>query len=72
MQGQDLDEYVATFKHLAKEAGYTLDAEGTIQLFAHGLPKGLASAIMHRNIQLTTMDEWISFTQMKLQKFTCC
>jgi Retrotransposon gag protein/Zinc knuckle len=69
MQGQDLDGYIATFKHLAREAGYTLDAEGTIQLFAHGLPKGLASAILHRDTQPTTMDEWISFAQSELQKF---
>jgi hypothetical protein len=33
MQGKDLDGYIATFKHLAKKAGYTSDAEGTIQLF---------------------------------------
>jgi hypothetical protein len=57
MQGKDLDGYITMFKHLAKEAGYTLDAKGTIQLFAHGLPKGLASAIMYRDNQLSTMDE---------------
>jgi len=69
MQGKDLDGYIATFKHLAKEAGYTLDAEGTIQLFAHGLPKGLASAIMYCDNQPGTMDEWITATQTELQKF---
>jgi hypothetical protein len=30
MQQDDLDGYVAVFKHLAKESGYALDAEGTI------------------------------------------
>jgi hypothetical protein len=69
MQGKDLDGYIATFKHLAKEAGYTLDTEGTIQLFAHGLPKGLASAIMYRDNQPGTMDEWITAAQTELQKF---
>jgi hypothetical protein len=71
MQGKDLDGYIATFKHLAKEAGYTLDAEGTIQLFAHGLPKGLASAIMYRDSQPSTMDEWITAAQTEMQKFAC-
>jgi hypothetical protein len=34
MNKDDLDGYIATFKHLAKEAGYALDAEGTIDLFS--------------------------------------
>jgi protoheme ferro-lyase len=66
---QTLDGYIATFKHLAKEAGYTLDAEGTIQLSAHSLPKGLASAIMYRDSQPSTMDEWITAAQTEMQKF---
>jgi hypothetical protein len=69
MQGKDQDGYIATFKHLAKEAGYTLDTEGTIQLFAHSLPKGLASAIIYHNSQPSTMDEWIMAAQTEMQKF---
>ena len=41
MNGDDLDSYVATFKHLANKAGYTLNKEGTKYLFALGL-KGKA------------------------------
>jgi len=71
MQGKDLDGFIVTFKHLAKEAGYTLDVEGTIQLFAHSLLKGLASAIMYRDSQPSTMDEWITAAQTEMQKFAC-
>ena len=34
MKGDDLDTYIATFEHLAQEAGYALDAARTVNMFA--------------------------------------
>jgi hypothetical protein len=41
MQGNNLDNYVAIFKKLARDTGYILDTEGTIFVFATGLKPGL-------------------------------
>jgi hypothetical protein len=41
MQGNNLDNYVTTFKKLARDAGYTLDAQETIFVFTTGLKPGL-------------------------------
>ena len=47
MQDQDLDTYIARFKHLARDAGYDLTALGIADLFALGLRRGLFDAIMY-------------------------
>jgi hypothetical protein len=62
MRGDNLDAYVSTFKHITKEAEYALDANGTIHLFTLGLKPGLLDTILHRNNQLNTMEEWVTFT----------
>jgi len=60
MKGDDLDSYIAAFKRLAKEAGYALDAAGTVNIFALGLKRGLMAAILHRDNQPDTMEDWIT------------
>jgi hypothetical protein len=47
MQGNNLDNYIATFKKLARDAGYALDAQETIFVFATGLKPGLQKAILY-------------------------
>jgi hypothetical protein len=47
MQGNNLDNYIATFKKLARDAGYALDTQGTIFVFATGLKPGLRKAILY-------------------------
>jgi Retrotransposon gag protein len=47
MQGNDLDNYIATFKKLARDIGYILDAQRTIFVFTTGLKPGLRKAILH-------------------------
>jgi hypothetical protein len=37
MKDDDLDMYISSFKHLARDAGYDLTAMGTADLFALGL-----------------------------------
>ena len=70
MRGDDLNSYVAAFKHLAKVVGYNLANLGTVHLFTMGLKKGLRSAVLHRDTQPTTFDEWVTQAQSKMQKFT--
>jgi hypothetical protein len=41
MQGDDLDNYVSTFEHLAQAAGWERDSQGTIFIFKRGLKQGL-------------------------------
>src|SRR5882757_4102009 len=60
MKGDDLDGYITAFKCLAKEAGYALDAVGTVNIFALELKKGLMAAVLHHNHQPDTMEDWIT------------
>ncbi|HYT41614.1 MAG TPA: hypothetical protein VEP90_04670 [Methylomirabilota bacterium] len=69
MRGDDLDSYATTFKHLAKVTGYDLANLRIVHLFAMGLKKGLRSAILHRDTQPTTFNEWVTQAQSKMQKF---
>ena len=69
MRADDLDSYVATFKHLAKVAGYTMNEPGTTYLFALGLKPGLMDAILHRDTQPVTLDDWITQAQTEQRKF---
>jgi hypothetical protein len=69
MNKDDLDTYIATFKHLAKVAGYTLNEPGTTYLFALGLKQGLMDAILHRDTQPVTLDDWITQAQTEQRKF---
>jgi Retrotransposon gag protein len=69
MQGNDLDNYVTTFKKLARDTRYALDAQGTIFVFTTGLKPGLRKAILHREHHPNTMNEWIKAARSELQKF---
>ena len=57
MKGNDVDTYTFTFKHLAKEAGYMLDAVGTVNLYACGMEKGLLDTVLQRETQPITMQQ---------------
>ena len=69
MRKDDLDGYVATFKHLASRAGYPLTEAGTVHLFALGLKPGLLDAILYRDTQPTTFDQWVTAARTETQKF---
>jgi hypothetical protein len=69
MRHDDLDGYVATFKKLAKDAGYTLQETGTTRLFALGLKSQLLDAILNRDTQPNTMIEWIDAAKLEQQKY---
>jgi Retrotransposon gag protein/Zinc knuckle len=48
MKGEDLDTYISTFHHLCKQAGWELDAQGTILMFRRGLKRPLTMAIVEQ------------------------
>ena len=66
---RDLDAYMARFKHLARTAGYGETALVTARLYALGLPNRLWDAIMHRDTQPETLDEWITSAHLEAQKY---
>jgi hypothetical protein len=67
MRSNNFDSYAATFKYLAKQAGFALTADTTIHLFALGLNPKLQTAILAWDHKPTTMDEWI----IAMQTETC-
>jgi len=60
MHKGDLDTYIATFKHLARDAGYDTNNVSTVNMFAQNLKTGLLSVIMHRECLPITFTEWIA------------
>jgi len=60
MHKGDLDIYIATFKHLARDAEYNTNTASTINMFTQNLKTGLLSAIMHREHLPITFTEWIA------------
>ena len=53
-----LDDYTATFEHLAALAGYDLADQGVVPLYAKGLERGLLSTILHWQKTPETFAEW--------------
>jgi len=60
MHKGDLDMYIATFKHLARDTGYDMNTASTVNMFAQNLETGLLSSIMHRECLPITFTEWIA------------
>jgi hypothetical protein len=68
MNRGDLDGYIATFKHLAREAGYDTTNSATINMFAHGLDKPLLDKVLRRDAQPSTLQEWIDAAKREVKK----
>ena len=49
MQGQDLDEYIAKFEELVRQAQYDINGPQTIDMFTRGLPITLYETIFQHN-----------------------
>jgi len=69
MHKGDLDTCIATFKHLARDAGYDTNTASTINMFAQNLETGLLSAIMHRERLPITFMEWIATAQREKENY---
>jgi hypothetical protein len=70
MQGSDLDNYVSTFKNLAKKAKFEEDAAATIHMFATNLQRGLLNRILDRETVPTTFNGWIEAARKEQQRFS--
>jgi len=69
MQKDCFDNYVATFKHYAKQAEFNLTHLATIQLFAMGIENKLQDAIIHWDTQPDTIEGYITAAQSEIQKY---
>ena len=58
MRGDDLDTYISTFRHLARDAGYDLTDQAVHHMFGRGLGRNLLYNVLKRETQPTTMAEW--------------
>jgi hypothetical protein len=68
MKNNDLDIYIAMFKHLARDAGYDLTAMGTADHFALGLREKLFNTCIYRQTQPESFNNWVTATKEKLIK----
>ncbi len=60
MKDGDINTYIATFKKLLKEAGYTENEQGTLKMFKMGLPGRLNIHIINNSLTLPdTLKGWI-------------
>jgi len=69
MHKGNLDMYIATFKHLAKDAGYNTNTVSTVNMFTQNLETGLLSAIMHRERLPIIFMEWIAATRREKENY---
>jgi len=69
MQKDHFDNYVAMFKHYAKQAEFNLTHLANIQLFAIGIENKLQDAILHWDTQLDTIEGYITAAQAEIQKY---
>ena len=67
MRPGGLNNYIAMFKHLAKQAGYNLNDKGLVLQFTKNLDRGLAQTILHREQIPNTFEEWETNTRKELQ-----
>jgi hypothetical protein len=68
MKDNNLNTYIAIFKHLAQDAGYDLTAMGTMDLFALGLQEKLFNTCMYRQMQPESFNDWVTAAKEELIK----
>ncbi len=70
MKDGNIDTYIATFKKLLKEAGYTENEQGTLKMFKSGLPGGLNICIINNSLTLpNTLKSWIEAAHQQQLKY---
>src|SRR6266851_6395944 len=66
----NIDTYIATFKKLLKEAGYTKNEQGTLKMFKVGLPGGLNIHIINNTLTIpNTLKGWIKSAHQQQLKY---
>ena len=68
MYKNEIDNYIATFENLVRDAGYDCTSTGTVYLFAQGLNPQILKDILYSNTIPTTMDEWQKAAHKKIKK----
>jgi hypothetical protein len=68
MQKDRFDDYVAAFKHYAKQADFELSQAAIIRLFAMGIEDKLLDAILHRETQPETIPDYITAAHAEIRK----
>jgi hypothetical protein len=58
MANDDIDTYIAGFETLVKQAGWSRNDAGTMDLFQAGLKHELKKAILNQETWPTTLDQW--------------
>ena len=67
MKGEDIDNYIATFKSLIIKAGWEQAAQGSLEMFKQGLNMGIHYRILNRNPVLRTIDDWYAAAREEMQ-----
>ena len=67
MKGEDIDDYIATFKSLIVKAGWEQAAQGLLEMFRQGLTPGIHYRILNRNPVPRTIDDWYTATREEMQ-----
>ena len=68
MYKNDIDNYIATFENLVRDAGYDRTSTGTMHLFAQGLNPQILKDILYSNTIPTTMNDWQKAAREEIKK----
>jgi hypothetical protein len=68
MYQNDIDNYIATFENLVRDAGYDRTAKGTMHLFAQGLHPPILKEILYHGAIPDTIDEWQKSAREEIKK----
>ena len=71
MKNDDLDTFVAKFKHLAGKAQFGINDSATKDLFAHALSRPILEAVLRRetfNPMTADLDAWITAARDEIQR----
>jgi hypothetical protein len=58
MQGNNIDDYIATFDHLVKCTGWNTSDQGVLEKFKWGLKRSIAVRILNKEMPPNTLASW--------------
>ena len=64
MKFPEIDEYIATFEDMSRDAGYTMINPENMQFFLKGLSRGVLADVLHAPIPQT-------YQEMKAKAIKC-
>ena len=64
----NIDTYISTFRHLAKNAGYLPDAAATIDIFLKHLDQRLLTKILNQETEPNNMARWEKAAQIEYKQ----